>query len=352
MPLRINTGNSSLDPKMWLDINGQAYVSVDCADSQIDICVSSTDVGSNYKVRLALEIWHTFENHVKHVIKKTHLPNTVIICKSFDPGMHRSNIIYNDFMFNRTKAYYSQFPFSTNTNKWYSHGQYSYIAPPLESAEKKQKIFVAPNKTHNGNHLTRKQERPYRQKIVSQLMSKEHLGHVGNVDNLGKFLYPHVQMPLCKDINELETTTAPLQYKRLGYNPPHNEYYKNTFISIYGESIEYGTSICPTEKTYDPLIKGHFILPFSCAGFVDFLKLKGFVFPNFINYEYDSEIDHDIRYKKYLEEMNRLLNMDMDTWRNHWNNNLDLIRHNQLIFHETPYDRVDLHKLLDNSGRF
>ena len=337
---------------MWLDINGQAYVSVDCADSQIDICVSSTDVGSNYKVRLALEIWHTFENHVKHVIKKTHLPNTVIICKSFDPGINRSNIIYNDFMFNRTKAYYSQFPFSTNTNKWYSHGQYSYIAPPLESAEKKQKIFVAPNKTHNGNHLTRKQERPYRQKIVSQLMSKEHLGHVGNVDNLGKFLYPHVQMPLCKDINELETTTAPLQYKRLGYNPPHNEYYKNTFISIYGESIEYGTSICPTEKTYDPLIKGHFILPFSCAGFVDFLKLKGFVFPNFINYEYDSEIDHDIRYKKYLEEMNRLLNMDMDTWRNHWNNNLDLIRHNQLIFHETPYDRVDLHKLLDNSGRF
>lgn len=349
MPLRINTGNSSLDPKMWLDINGQDYVSVDRTDTQIDICASTTDVGRKYKIRLALEIWHTFENHVADVIKKTYLPNTVVICKSFDPTINRSNLIYNDFMFNRTKAYYSQFPFSIDTNKWYSYGQYSYIAPPLENADKKQKIFVAPNKTHNGNHLNRKQERPYRQKIVSELMSKEHLGYVGNVDNSGKFLYPHIQMPLCKDITVLETTNDPLIYNRWGYSPPHNEYYKNTFISIYGESIEHGSSICPTEKTYDPLIKGHFILPFSCAGFVDFLKLKGFMFPDFINYEYDSEIDNDARYTKYLEEIRRLLDLDINAWQTHWNNNLNLLRHNQLIFHETPYDRVDLYKLLDNT---
>lgn len=352
-----------LDSKMWLDLNGQDYTLVDTDSPTVDICSAPPKLGShkNSKIVLKFDIWHTFENQVVDVAKKlNHRPNLVSICKAFDPTVDNPNIIYNDFMFNRTKAYYTQFPFSVKTRKWYYYGQYSFVAPPLKNANFKQKIFVAPNKTYTnidpgtGDHL-----RYYRQKIVNNLYPNRHLGYIGNMDGTGQILYPNSQFPMCDSITELEAITEPLanmgvwpfSIQSLGYNPPHNEYYKNTFISIYGETIEYGTSLCATEKTYDPLIKGHFVLPFSCAGFIKFLKTKGFVFPDFIDYSYDLESDDEIRYKKYIEEANRLLSLDIDTWRKHWDDNLNLIRHNQLIFHERPYDRVDLHQVVEKFGK-
>ena len=128
--------------------------------------------------------------------------------------------------------------------------------------------------------------------------------------------------------------------------PPHNEYYKNTFVSIYGETIEQGNSIAVTEKTYDPLIKGHFILPFSTSGFIKFLKIKGFRFPNFIDYTYDNIVDNDARYLAYEKEIDRLLNMSLNEWKYHWNNNLNLIEYNQQLFRQTAYDRVILDHLM------
>jgi hypothetical protein len=162
------------------------------------------------------------------------------------------------------------------------------------------------------------------------------------------FLYPHFELHDVTDIAKIENQEFPLNSKKLGgYMPPHNEYYKNTFVSIYGETIEQGNSIAVTEKTYDPLIKGHFILPFSTAGFIDFLKSKGFKFPQFINYEYDSIIDNDTRYTAWEKEVDRLLGMSLTEWKYHWDNNLNLIEHNQQLFQQTAYDRVALDQLMN-----
>jgi len=168
-------------------------------------------------------------------------------------------------------------------------------------------------------------------------------GYIGDYEadkELG--LYSQSQFPHYSNIEELELTRSWVQAG--GYNPPHNLYYDNTFISIYGESIEYGSSLAITEKTYDPLIKGHFILPFSAPGFLDRVRLMGFKLPDFIDYGYDTIQDDDQRWTAYADEVRRLLSMSLDQWRQHWTDDLDLIRHNRQVFFTKDYDRVDLTK--------
>ena len=246
-------------------------------------------------------------------------------------------------MFNRTKAYYSQYPFDTDTKLWYNHGQLSFIAPRLQCADNKKKIFVGPNKTYKNTD----RKITFRPQLVSLLKQFLNAGYLGNIDvNKDLFLYPHIEFPYLNSITELEQQTRPLSYNWWGYCPPHNEYYKNTFISIYGETIEYGSSLVVTEKTYDPLIKGHFILPFSNCGFVAYLKTLGFKFPNFIDYSYDQVTDDNSRWQLYQQEVIRLLNLTLDVWKQNWNDNLNILKYNQLIFHNKPYDRIDFLKFL------
>ena len=159
-------------------------------------------------------------------------------------------------------------------------------------------------------------------------------------------LYSQLEFPDCQDIKQIETARHFARHGPWGYNPPHNEYYKNTFISIYGETIEFGSTIAVTEKTYDPLIKGHFVLPFSNSGFIAYLKSKGFRFPEFINYAYDSIVNDDLRFEHYTQEMRRLLELSIDAWQQLWQDNFDIIQHNRDKFVSGPYDQVDLTKYL------
>ena len=48
-------------------------------------------------------------------------------------------------------------------------------------------------------------------------------------------------------------------------------------------------STCPTEKTFTPMCKGHFVLPFGTPGTIAHLKSEyGFEFPHWIDYGYDN----------------------------------------------------------------
>jgi hypothetical protein len=218
------------------------------------------------------------------------------------------------------------------------------VIPEIVGADYKTKIYVAPNKTYLNDPWRVAKFRP---QLVQLLLDRfGDLGYIGENDLVKNlFLIPHVQMPDCQDLSQVVLSARNQKYQ-FGYCPPHNEYYKNTFISIFGETIEHGPSMAVTEKTYDPLIKGHFILPFSCAGFVSYLNTLGFQFPTFINYDYDSISNDKKRFASYTDEVTRLLSLQLDTWREHWNNNLDIIQHNQSIFFDRDYDRVDFSKIL------
>lgn len=91
--------------------------------------------------------------------------------------------------------------------------------------------------------------------------------------------------------------------------PMNNAYYNSTAVSIYIETITYGNGVKSiTEKTWDSLIKGHFILPFGYCGMINDLKsIYNFKFPNWIDYSYDA-CENDLeRWFKYTESVKTLL---------------------------------------------
>jgi hypothetical protein len=333
-----------IDASMFFDINGQDY----CLNRMEDHNKITVSNGHKH-MDLMLDIFHNCENQIAKL--NARLPaRTYGITNAVDSTVSNDRIIFNDFLFNRTRAYYLQFPFRPDTKKWYNQGQLSYIIPDPVTADAKNKIYVAPNKTQGGTR-TRGQS-VYRSRLTELLKTKYlDQGYVGNIDDTPElFLYPHIEFPLINAIDVLENQRDAMRYSWWGYCPPHNEYYKNTFVSIYGETVEHGTSIAVTEKTYDPLIKGHFVLPFSTSGFIRHLRGLGFEFPDFIDYSYDTILNDDLRYAAYEDELRRLVTLDITAWQAHWQDNYSMIRHNQLVFHEKPYDRIDFYKLIERAN--
>jgi hypothetical protein len=331
---------------MFFDINNQDYskhTDPSMIPTPVGAYINNSNNRSGKKQYFNFAIFHNYEDQIKE-LQNNRDDQTITITNALDPTISDPRIIVNDFLFNRTKAYYCQYPFRKNTKKWYHHGQLSFIVPEYQNPQLKNKIYVTAGKTYS----KQRRDLKYRRQLVS-LMKERYLniGHLGNYDDTPElFLYAHIEFPWINNVSDLEAQTAPMHYDWWGYSPPHNEYYRNSFISIYGETIEVGGSIAVTEKTYDPLIKGHFVLPFSTSGFINHLKTLGFKFPDFIDYSYDSVVNNDSRYQMYASEINRLMTMDIDTWRQHYSDNYDIIHHNQLIFHEKPYERINFYDYL------
>jgi hypothetical protein len=331
---------ANVDARMFLDLNGQDYQVLSNGYQDCDFAISPTQAPIK---TLCLDIWHNHENQIDRIKTALEDPNVWVISNAFSPGFDHPRYCYVDFLFNRTKAYYTQFPFGVDVQQWYHQGSFSFVGMPLSRSTNKQRIFVAPNKTYPNTVDNRK----YRSQLVECLINYDQLGYIGNADERSQYyLCCHSEFPWAKSVQELEKQSSVARTPLFRYSPPHNEYYRDTFISIYGETIEHGNTIAVTEKTYDPLIKGHFILPFSTTGFVQHLKSLGFLFPDFIDYSYDDIVDAHSRYQQYQQEVKRLLSVDLVAWKLLWDQNLDIIYHNKRLMHERAYDRVDLKKFM------
>lgn len=154
-----------------------------------------------------------------------------------------------------------------------------------------------------------------------------------------------------------ENLSDHLSGKNAGFLPIHNAYYDNSVISIYTETLILGdldrSSVeknmlqqvtGPTEKTFNPLIKGHFILPFGHHGLVRLLREEyNFRFPTFINYEYDEEINDLIRWFKFKAEVTRVLNSQPTQLYQQKVLNKSILEHNREQFMHGPqaYKRYD-----------
>ena len=341
---------NSLDPRIFLDLNHTEYNFYTHQNTPTEVDVH---VFSDYhyyeqhlpktKWYLELEIFHSYEDHVDAIYKQHHQRlssradrNHAVIILGIDYSISSEHLHYWDFWFNYVKALYSNFEFSAETVRpWYAKN--GYALPDNLSANSKTAIYLAPNNTYNtpdGKKIY------YRPQLVNTLLNNYcKLGIVGD-PNQGRTLRSQSQYPDCVSLNQLNRRLP--EFVDVRGTPIHNEYYKNTFISVYTETIEYGSTLVVSEKTYYPLIKGHFILPFSTNGFVAFLKQKGFKFPDFINYSYDSIVDSDQRFTAYLEELKRLMSLDIDTWKNLWQDNLEIIMFNRQLFFDCDYSKIDL----------
>jgi len=286
---------------MWFDFEGISY---EFADNGLRVNCSDNN-------QLQLAIFHTHENQITG-IEAVASQNCPVVTTVWQSEYTNPNVVFNDFVWNRTKAYYTGFQFSKHTRPWNYAGPQGYSVPNQAYA-RKTRIFIAPNNTHSDT-------RTYRSRLVRHLMTNyNHLGFMSPLEN-----------------------ESGEQFAGRGYDPPHSDYYLNSCISIYGETIESGPGICVTEKTWDPLIKGHFILPFSNAGFIAYLRSQGVEFPPWIDYSYDSIEDDAVRYVVYQTEVDRVLSWSTDIWATRWADSYSIMRHNQNLLYSRPYHKTGM----------
>jgi hypothetical protein len=258
--------------------------------------------------------------------------------KWFENQNCQDDLIHYDLMFNRQKAY------MTETDKFQTNGRvYLYFDAKknfkLNSIQKlgdvnHRKIALCPNRImkHNARSGLRRILKTYIKDksvilgdpthgVILEPEDPNMIEHMRNKDNNGGGLW----MPIA------------------------NKYYEQTYISIY---IETCTVTNPrdrianphesiTEKTFDPLIKGHFILPFSYAGIINDIKTYGFRLPNWINYDYDKIQCDRHRFAAFLEEADRLLGMDISEIEKKYVEDYEMLKYNRSVFWHKPY--VPLH---------
>lgn len=134
------------------------------------------------------------------------------------------------------------------------------------------------------------------------------------------------------------------RYNPTGSNliPIKNSYYTESIVSVYGETIgtgKYGVNAI-TEKTYIPLVKGHFIMPFSYKGIIKDIENSGFKLPKWIDYSYDL-IDNDLeRLDAFISSVLKLREMSLADLTALANNDIDIIKYNRNLFFAKPYDSL------------
>ena len=127
-------------------------------------------------------------------------------------------------------------------------------------------------------------------------------------------------------------------YGNLGWTPVHNAYYENSTVSIYVESVLDSEDNCYpgplgsiTEKTWEPLIRGHFILPFGTHHMMyDLQHHYGIQLPPFIDYTYDGYTGAQ-RWSSFCMEVKRVLSLGGRELFKLKQQHADILQHNRSI---------------------
>ena len=206
-----------------------------------------------------------------------------------------------DFMWNRTRAYYTEeLPPELNLHHC-ARGQYTL--PALDFTTPRNKKFLSLTGRDYG----------YRTNLYEFINKYD--GYISNRAR-GQYLEDNPVIG--------------------AYNPIPNKYYMDSYISIYVESNCLATDLIHiTEKSFEPLIKGHIILPFSNPGTIERLKGIDFKFPDFVDYSFDSIKDPAKRFAALTTEFKRLLTLDLLTL---YAENKDIFIHNQGCVETIKYD--------------
>lgn len=300
MMLDLHEISDSADLTVW-----DASIDPPSTDASLTLCVDIQHA-ANHKIRG----WNSVPWVKQHGY-------AVVECEDFT--VDNSHIVFYDFMWNRSKAYYTQR--SWNYRPWYHNHSDDYLLQDISGAEEKTCWFLSPNRSNTQTRIK-----------LNQVLS-QYLGYSNTVLESN-----HVN-PTAQRVSDIGSRPQQLQG---GYSPVHNAYYRETFFSVYVETIDSGTTQLISEKTLDPLIKGHFILPFGAAGLVSYIRRQGWQLPEFIDYSYDQIADDQKRFLVFEQELSRLCNIRLDDWRQLWIDNVDIINYNRNQLINRPYHRLEL----------
>jgi hypothetical protein len=296
------------------------------------------------QIALGLSIFHISEqlNEKTYLRKINELkeitPNVFIVHKN---SMIKdvSSLVYYDCMFNMSKLFYTEYEkIGKIIDDGWSEPRWTtgtvpenFNLPDLEQKQPSDKVFINPGLMYGGFLEPRMRFRRGLNKHLSSNYSD--IGFISNPNNI--LLPEPCSEDIKKFVNYKSTKNGGIWF------PIGNSYYEKTYVSIYVETLTvtaYPTR-CITEKTYDPLIKGHFILPFAYAGYIQELKDVGFKFPDFIDYSYDEIKNDEQRFVSYLHSVNKVMSLK-DKMHDLFLENQDILQHNRNIFFNRPYDTL------------
>lgn len=242
--------------------------------------------------------------------------------------------IQYDFLFNRQKIYFTDYNRINLKERLYVGGTdiKNFELATLDKLNDKRtnirKKFVCPTRIYTAFDHPRFK---YRRKLLEFIKRYEGQGYYSDFHN-SKLL-------------ESENPIADRFLKDGGWYPVANHYYQASFYSIYCETVPGGgehefpyKSI--TEKTWDPLIKGHFILPFGYQGLVDHIRSYGFKLPDWIDYSYDYIEDDELRFDAFMKSAEKLLELSIYDLEKFHQNDRHMLAHNRRLFWEKPYDSL------------
>jgi hypothetical protein len=255
--------------------------------------------------------------------------------------------IFYDIMFNRQKYYMFDMEedFYPESKVWTRNSRPEfYTAGPIEKTlSTNSKKILCLNRLYWDESIIKKQKK-LRTMLQETFQNKDDV-YLSDPRN-NYFFYP----------NHSENNTIEVLTSGGTWYPAADIYYNTSYVNVYIESVvdsaDGGNIFCASEKTYDPFVKGNFILPFSTPNFVNYLKSwYGFKFPDWIDYSYDEVTDFDQRVELYMESVRKVYSIDLETLHHHYVKDKAILEHNRNLINQLPYS--SLHdKVVDSATQF
>lgn len=322
-----------------IPIDGSSFMKPDECDIKIPL-IKKLNLNENQKL-LFLNIFHLDngfqdKHHYKELRQRLdeELDNQIAIVHT---NFACNTEIQYDFLWNRQKAYFCDYNRYNLKERLYTLGtdiknfeveEISNIKL-IYGPDNRVRKFLCPNRVY-ANFTHPRLE--YRKLLADFMKAYEDQGYISDP---GRGYFFKTDNP--KNDEYLKSGQG-------GWYPISNLYYQSTYFSIYCETVFGMVNGVPymslTEKTFDPLIKGHFILPFGYQGMIDHIKSYGFKFPDWIDYSYDSIPNNNERFKCFLESIAKLLEYSVEDLHKLYLKDKELLLHNRDVFWTTPYDNL------------
>lgn len=318
--------------KIVTDINDCDSIAMLCDPSVYQRQVDKILEYPNIKNVIHLDIFHVYEGSstIPHLGRmKSLLEERGKVLFHVHTNLLNKEDVFYDFLWNRQKCAFTDFEgyglkdtqyFGQCTNKMFELSEIK--------KEGELKKFLSPNRSHLGHP----NDRTYKRICLRYLLENED-GYVNDPDRGVSF-----------DCQEEPDNQNLVKFE--AFNPIHNDYYNSSFVSIYVETLTYLNNErkemvkSVTEKTWNPLLKGHFILPFGYCGLVETIREYGFILPDWIDYGYDSIENDRERFDRYIFCVSELLKLTTNDLNILFERDLWILESNRRLFFDKPLDNL------------
>lgn len=318
----------------------------DLHKNQIDIILKN----QNIKYVFLLDLFHIYEESHGDIefIKEmnTTLKKNKVKLFYIHTNIHSDPEVYDDifydYLWNRQKAAFTDFEnsglqntefFGSATNKMFELNEIKKINNPVK--------FLNVDRICSNVFDSSWNDRTTKRIVLKYILEKED-GLINDPERGISF-----------DSQEILEDEFPQKFA--AFSPVHTKYYESSYISIYVESLSY---LNPegryfksvTEKTWNPLLKGHFILPFGYNGLIENIQEYGFKLPTWINYGYDNISNDKVRFIEYIREVKRVVSKSRKELKKLYEQDRWILEHNRSIFFNKPFDNLyqkTLHRWLN-----